>query len=91
MTHQYLLNIIYLVGSITFVIGLKMLGGPATARRGNLFAAFGMALAVIATIVLHDGEVASQIYILIGSALLIGSIIGWIAAKKVKIVYSDSE
>ena len=84
MTNQYLLNIIYLIASVTFVVGLQMLGGPATARRGNLFAAFGMALAVIATIVLHEGEVASIIYMLIAAAILIGSVIGWLAAKKVK-------
>jgi len=84
MNNQYLLNIIYLIGSVTFVIGLKFLGGPATARRGNLIAAFGMGLAVVATIVLHEGEVSSLVYMLIGSALLIGSVIGWVAAKKVK-------
>jgi NAD(P) transhydrogenase subunit beta len=84
MTNQYLLNIIYLIASVTFVIGLQMLGGPRTARKGNLIAAFGMGLAVVATIVLHEGEVSTLIYILILSAILIGSIIGWLAAKKVK-------
>jgi NAD(P) transhydrogenase subunit beta len=66
------------------VIGLKMLGGPRTARRGNLIAAFGMTVAVVATIILHQGEVAPIVYILIAGAILIGSIIGWVAAKKVK-------
>jgi len=84
MENQYILNIIYLVASVTFVIGLKMLGEPRTARRGNLIAAFGMTIAVVATIVLHEGEVASIIYILIAGAILIGSVIGWVAAKKVK-------
>jgi H+-translocating NAD(P) transhydrogenase subunit beta len=84
MTSQYILNIIYLIASVTFVIGLKMLGAPPTARRGNLIAAFGMSLAVVATIVLHEGEVAPIAYILIASAIAIGSIIGWVAAKKVK-------
>ena len=51
MDNQYLLNIIYLIASVTFVVGLQMLGGPSTARRGNLIAAFGMTLAVVATIV----------------------------------------
>ncbi len=82
-----MINIIYLIASVTFVVGLKMLSGPATARRGNLIAAFGMTLAIVATIVvhpLHEGEVPSLINILIFSALAIGSIIGWLAAKKVK-------
>lgn len=84
MTTKNILDIIYLFASVTFVIGLKMLSGPQTARRGNLWAAFGMTLAVAGTIFLHDGEVASIIYILIGLALAIGSIIGFVAAKKVK-------
>ncbi len=84
MTTKNILDIIYLFASVTFVIGLKMLSGPQTARRGNLWAAFGMTLAVAGTIFLHEGEVASIIYILIGLALTIGSIIGFVAAKKVK-------
>ena len=84
MTTKNILDIIYLFASVTFVIGLKMLSGPQTARRGNLWAAFGMTLAVAGTIFLHDGEVASIIYILIGLALLIGSVVGFVAAKKVK-------
>ena len=51
-----LLNIIYLIASVTFIIGLKMLSNPVTARRGNLIAAFGMTLAIIATIFLYKDE-----------------------------------
>ena len=40
MTTKNILDIIYLFASVTFVIGLKMLSGPQTARRGNLYAAF---------------------------------------------------
>ncbi len=82
--NSYILNIIYLIASVTFVVGLQMLGGPRTARRGNLIAAFGMALAVVATMVFHDGEVPRIIHILILTAIVIGSIIGWTAAKRVK-------
>ena len=84
MNNHHLLNIIYLFASVTFVIGLQMLGGPRTARRGNLIAAFGMTLAVVATIVLHEGEIPVIIYSLIAAAIVIGSIIGWVAAKRVK-------
>ena len=65
-------------------MGLRLLSGPQTARRGNKWAGFGMTLAIVGTIALHEGEVQPIIYILIGTAILIGSIIGWIAAKKVK-------
>ena len=80
-----LLTIIYLIASITFIIGLKMLSNPVSARKGNWLAAFGMAIAVAGTIFLyqHDGEKLHN-YIWIFSALLIGAVIGTLAAKKVK-------
>ncbi|MBI1307880.1 MAG: NAD(P)(+) transhydrogenase (Re/Si-specific) subunit beta [Bacteroidetes bacterium] len=78
------LEIIYLIASVTFVGGLKLLGNAETARRGNLIAAFGMLLAIIGTLVLHEEEVAPIIYILIFSAIGIGTVIGWITAKKVQ-------
>ncbi len=84
MFNKHLLDIIYLIASVTFVMGLRLLSGPQTARRGNKWAGFGMTLAIVGTIALHEGEVQPIIYILIGTAILIGSIIGWIAAKKVK-------
>ncbi|MDH3322865.1 MAG: NAD(P)(+) transhydrogenase (Re/Si-specific) subunit beta, partial [Flavobacteriaceae bacterium] len=77
------LSIIYLVAAISFMIGLKKLGHPETARRGNLIAAAGMIIAILGTIFLYEKEVPTIIYILIWSAIIIGSIIGWIIAKKV--------
>ena len=41
-----ILTLCYLIGSITFIVGLKMLSNPATARKGNLLAAAGMAMQV---------------------------------------------
>jgi NAD(P) transhydrogenase subunit beta len=78
------LSIIYLISTVTFVIGLKMLGHPETAKRGNFIAAVGMVLAIIGTIFLHDFEVARINYILIGAALFIGSLVGWLIAMKVE-------
>lgn len=78
------LSIIYLIATITFVIGLKMLGHPETAKRGNLIAASGMGIAIIGTIFLHNLEVPMFIYALIGAAILIGAIIGWLIAIKVE-------
>lgn len=79
-----LLSIIYLIATITFVVGLKMLGHPATAKKGNLIAASGMILAIIGTIFLHDFEVPFSIYLLLAAAILTGSLIGWFMAMKVK-------
>jgi H+-translocating NAD(P) transhydrogenase subunit beta len=80
-----ILEISYLIASILFVVGLKMLSHPESARRGNLLAAFGMGMAILATILFHkmDGKPIGNIgYIL--AALAIGSFIGWIVAVRVK-------
>jgi NAD(P) transhydrogenase subunit beta len=85
MTHSLLL-LSYLVGSITFIIGLKMLSHPESARKGNSVAAFGMSLSVLATIFLYRTEAGERLqnYGWIFGGLLIGGVIGTIAAKKVK-------
>ncbi|NNK30135.1 MAG: NAD(P)(+) transhydrogenase (Re/Si-specific) subunit beta, partial [Flavobacteriaceae bacterium] len=79
-----ILSVVYLVATITFIAGLKMLGHPATAKKGNQTAATGMGLAIVGTLFLHDFEVPPLIYILIGSAILIGGLIGGLMAIKVK-------
>lgn len=80
-----ILSISYLVASVTFILGLKMLSNPATARKGNLIAAGGMILAIAGTIFLYeeDGKRLGN-YSWIFSAIIIGSIIGTLTAKKVK-------
>ena len=57
MEYIFSLEFIYLIASVTYILGLKMLGHPETARRGNLIAAFGMTLAIIGTIFLYQGDV----------------------------------
>lgn len=79
-----ILDIIYLIASVTFILGLKMLSKPESARNGNLIAAVGMTAAIIGTIFLHQGAIAPIIYILLFAGIAIGTVIGWIAAKKVK-------
>jgi H+-translocating NAD(P) transhydrogenase subunit beta len=79
------LEISYVIASVLFILGLKMLSHPLTARRGNMLAAIGMVMAIIATILFHkkDGEPIRNIgYILV--AIAIGVAIGWVIAKRVK-------
>jgi len=83
MEYTFSLEFIYLIASVTYILGLKMLGHPETARKGNLIAAAGMTLAIFGTIFLYQGTVPALIYALIGVSILIGTIIGWIVAKKV--------
>jgi NAD(P) transhydrogenase subunit beta len=78
-----LLEICYLIASLTFVIGLKMMGNPKTARKGNLIGAAGMTVAILGTIFFHDGAVPFIIYALIGLSILIGTLAGWVTARKV--------
>jgi NAD(P) transhydrogenase subunit beta len=78
------LSIIYLVSTVTFIGGLKMLGHPETAKRGNLVAAFGMVIAILGTIFLTETTVPNFIYVLIASAIALGAIIGWFIAIKVE-------
>lgn len=78
------LEIIYLIASLTYIIGLKMLGHPKTARRGNLIAAGGMTIAIAGTLGLYEGEVPGIIYGLIAAAIVIGTVIGWLTAVRVQ-------
>ena len=45
------INIAYLISSVCFIYGLKMLSHPKTARNGNMIASIGMLLAILATII----------------------------------------
>ena len=74
------IQISYLVAASLFIIGLKQLGSPATARRGNMIGAIGMLIAVVATLL--DHSVLNYEMILVG--ILIGSGLGAIMAQKVE-------
>ncbi|MDD2793731.1 MAG: NAD(P)(+) transhydrogenase (Re/Si-specific) subunit beta [Sediminibacterium sp.] len=80
-----LLTLCYLIGSVTFIIGLKMLSHPESARKGNLVAAAGMGISIFGTIFLYEenGEKLHN-YGWIFAALVIGTIVGTLAAKRVK-------
>jgi NAD(P) transhydrogenase subunit beta len=79
------LEITYILASVLFIMGLKMLSHPLTARRGNILAAIGMIMAILATILFHrkDGMQIGNIGWII-LAIVIGTAIGWVIAKRVK-------
>ncbi len=81
-----LLEISYLIASLTFILGLKMLSHPETARKGNLLAALGMLIAVFSTLGLYQSHDPAKLinYGLIALGLIVGSVIGTIMAKKIK-------
>jgi NAD(P) transhydrogenase subunit beta len=80
-----ILEITYVIASVLFIFGLKMLSHPLTARRGNILAAIGMVLAIIATILFHqkDGKPIGNIGLIL-AAIGIGTVIGWVIARRVK-------
>ncbi|XZF12555.1 NAD(P)(+) transhydrogenase (Re/Si-specific) subunit beta [Chitinophagaceae bacterium MMS25-I14] len=82
-----ILPLSYLIGSITFIIGLKMLSHPESARKGNLVAAAGMTIAILATIFLYENPDTHEKlhnYGWIFGGLLIGGVVGTLAARKVQ-------
>lgn len=81
---QNILEICYLIGSVTFIMGLKMMGNAKSARKGNIVGAIGMTIAILGTIFLHEGTVQPIVYGLIFGAIALGTVIGWMTAKKVQ-------
>jgi NAD(P) transhydrogenase subunit beta len=83
-----ILELSYLLAAVFFVVGLKLLSHPDTARKGNLWAAGGMLLAIITTILFHkdsSGQGIKLVNILIILAVIaIGSVLGAVVARKVK-------
>ena len=76
---QVLIQLSYIVASILFIYGLKMLGRAETARRGNLVSAGGMLLAVLVTLL--NAELS---FVWILAALAVGTVVGVLAARLVK-------
>lgn len=89
-----IINIAYLLTAVTFMLALKLMNGPKTARQGNLLAAAGMGLALIATLFVQEGghtifqnakgEIKSTNLLLLGVAFILGSLGGAWSARKVQ-------
>ena len=73
------IELAYLAAASLFILGLKLLGSPASARQGNQLAAVGMLIAVIATL-LQQSVLNYQMILL---AVILGSLIGAIAARRI--------
>ena len=72
---------VYLVSAVTFILALKFLASPRTARTGNLLGAAGMALVVGWTVFTAPGLLANWWVLVVGG--LIGAVIGVIGARRV--------
>jgi NAD(P) transhydrogenase subunit beta len=74
------IQLTYLLSAILFVVGLKRLQSPATARKGNSLAALAMLLAIIATVL--ETQILDWTWILVG--VVLGGMIGGAAARSVE-------
>jgi NAD(P) transhydrogenase subunit beta len=76
------IGIAYLVAAVLFIIGLRQLSSPVTARQGNRIAAVGMFIALVAT--LFDPHIHLVNYGLIAAGVIVGAPLGIISARRVK-------
>jgi len=86
-TLDTIVRLIYLLAAAGFVIGLHQMNSPATARNGNLLSAAGMALAIVATLLLlvtGEGGLSTTALLIIGLGVVIGGGLGLYTARTVK-------
>src|SRR4030088_1747656 len=76
------ITLAYLVAAVCFILGLKQLSSPKSARNGNFTAAFGMVIALVATVPQLRFTTAGVVIIAIG--VIIGGAIGAVGARMVK-------
>lgn len=83
-------RLVYLAAAVCFVLGLHLMRSPATARRGNVVSAAGMAAAIGMSVLLitngsHSaGGVKTWAWIALGGGLLVGAIAGAVSARRVQ-------
>jgi NAD(P) transhydrogenase subunit beta len=83
-----ILEFSYLLSAIFFVVGLKLLSHPRTARKGNFYAGGAMVLAMITTLFLYRNPAGETIgwmsVLVIVATIIVGSVVGIIISKRVK-------
>ena len=74
-----LINLVYVIAAVLFIVGLKLLGSPASARKGNFLSAIGMLIAVVVT--LGNQKILS--FELIAVGITVGALVGAVVSRKV--------
>lgn len=77
---ELIIRIAYLVASVLFILGIKMLGRTTTARNGNMLSAVAMLIAVLATLLNQEIMSFTEIF----ATMLVGSVLGVMAARRVE-------
>jgi NAD(P) transhydrogenase subunit beta len=81
MQNELIINAVYILSAALFILGLKLLSHPKSARKGNLLSAIGMLIAICVTLI--DQQIIR--YEWIGLAVLAGTVVGAVVAKKVQL------
>ena len=82
---NFICIILYMISAVLFIMGIKKLGKADTARKGNLYSSIGMAVAVVSVLISQDVIDGGLVgYGIIAAAVIAGSIVGFIWAKKVE-------
>ncbi len=77
---EFIIQATYFIGALLFILGLKQMSSPVTARRGIIWAGVGMVLATLITYFHHE---INHNYILMTVAIAIGGTIAYVSGKKV--------
>lgn len=80
MDNLVFINVVYVFAAALFIFGLKLLGHPATARKGNILSGIAMLVAIIVT--LMDQNIVSYGWIIV--SVLAGSVVGIYVSQKVE-------
>ncbi len=75
-----IVNLVYLIAAVLFILGIKGLTKPATAVRGNMLSALGMLIAVVVTLL--DSSIVNLTYIIAG--VVVGGIVGAVMALRIR-------
>ena len=75
------INATYVLCAALFILGLKLLGHPSTARKGNMLSALGMLISIVVTL-LDQGIIGFELIIV---AMIAGSAVGLFIAKKIEL------
>ena len=84
---EHILEILYLLSAILFIVGLKLQSSADSARKGNFVASMGMGLAIVATILIYgggkDSPINSMNYAIVFGGIALGGLIGLVMARRV--------
>ena len=87
MDSKVIYDVFYLLAAILFILGVKLMAHPRTARRGNMFGILGMTIAIVISMMKANEQLMSpQIFPLfvVGLCCMIGILFGAILATRVK-------